>query len=68
MAPPLWFALCLVLFNTVSLHYNISSDYIWYFDYSAWFLDIRISTCILSYYKDILLKLTIIGVILCIDK
>ena len=30
--------LCLALFNTVPLHYNI--DYTWYNIYSTWFLDI----------------------------
>ena len=39
--------LCLLLFITVSLHYKINNDYVytWCNICSAWFLDIRISSC-----------------------
>ena len=54
MVPLLRYVLCLVLFNTVSLHYIIYNDYTWYYICSAWFLDIIISTCFLRKLLDML--------------
>ena len=44
---PLRHALCLALFNTISLHYKINNDYRLCYICSGWFLDIRISTCLI---------------------
>ena len=45
MVPPLRCVLCVVLFNN-----TINDDYTWYYNIcSAWFLDIRISTCFMEF-------------------